>query len=308
MQAKTRLLILSTLSLSLIFTACTKEMLDPIGTAEEMSTHSDDQSRFSNEMDAATRDANEAMEYGSFFRTNTPPSAALGCDATMTFDSLADARRITITYNSTSCQNGRLRSGKLILSIPQNVRWRDAGAVVTLEFQNMTVKRTSDDKTITFNGTYSITNVTGGLLSELAQRANIVHTIVSNNVNILFDDGTQRTWKVARRREFSYDNGIKVSITGLHTDGTTTNISEWGTNRFGKAFSTSITSPLVVRQDCSFRLVSGAIRHDRLMGNAIVVFGLDANGESTNCPTGNYYYKLTWTGPGGMSYSVILPY
>jgi len=46
----------------------------------------------------------------------------------------------------------------------------------------------------------------------------------------------------------SYDNGAVGSETGTHTEGTTTGVAVWGTNRFGDAFSWVIAAPLVVRQ------------------------------------------------------------
>jgi hypothetical protein len=128
-------------------------------------------------------------------------------------------------------------------------------------------------------------------------------------MSVTFDNGSQRTWMVAVQRVFTYNNGVVITSTGTHTDGSNINIAEWGTNRFGHAFSTSILEPLVVRQDCSFRLVSGKVKHTAPAVTATATFGLDASGNPTGCPgTGHYYYKLEWTGPGGNLHTVILPY
>jgi hypothetical protein len=100
-----------------------------------------------------------------------------------------------------------------------------------------------------------------------------------------------------------------VTITGTHTDGNNTGIAEWGTNRFGGAFATSIVEPLVVRQDCNYRLVSGKVKHTTPLVTATATFGLNANGEPTSCPgLGAYYFKVLWTGPNGNSITVIRPY
>jgi hypothetical protein len=127
-------------------------------------------------------------------------------------------------------------------------------------------------------------------------------------MTITFDDNSQRTWNVARKKVFTYDNGAVLTITGNHTDGNNNQIAEWGTNRFGNAFTTSITQPLVFRQDCLFRLTGGEVKHQGF-ATATVTFGLDANGAATSCPgTGHYYYKLSWTGPAGNTHNIILPY
>jgi hypothetical protein len=130
-------------------------------------------------------------------------------------------------------------------------------------------------------------------------------------MSITFDDGTQRTWSVSRQRVFSLsNNNLVVTITGTHTDGATTGICEWGLNRYGNAFTTAITAPLVLRQDCNYRLTAGSILQSRLGITAAITFGLDANGNATSCPgvLASYYYKLVWTGLNGVSYTFILPY
>jgi hypothetical protein len=115
-------------------------------------------------------------------------------------------------------------------------------------------------------------------------------------------------WQVATRRVFTYDGGIVLTITGNNTIGSTEGIAEWGVNRFGHDFMTTITQPLVIRQDCAFRLTSGEVSHSGF-GTATVTFGLDINGDPSSCPgTGHYYFKLTWTGPNGGTISKILPY
>jgi hypothetical protein len=147
------------------------------------------------------------------------------------------------------------------------------------------------------------------LLINLPALGTITHAITSNGLSITFDDGAQRNWQVAKQRVFTYNNGIVITASGTHTEGTVTNVAEWGTNRFGNSFTTSTIDPLVVRQDCNGRLTSGKLRHVTQGFNATVTFGLDAQGNPTGCPgTAAYYFKLVWTGPGGLSHTYILPY
>ena len=167
-----------------------------------------------------------------------------------------------------------------------------------------------DNKSITINGTKTITNVSGGRLRDLATHGPITHDIASPGLTILFDNGTTRTWQVAKERVFSYNNGVEITTTGLHTDGTTTGISEWGTNRNGNTFVTAITQPLVIRQDCDFRLTSGVVTHSRSAATVVATFGLDSTGAPTTCPGvgGHYYFKIVWTNANGIVRTYILPY
>jgi hypothetical protein len=296
-------------SLSFLFTSCQKDSTPANDYTTETSAHSDDQSRFSNEVDAVANDADVTLETTPGFYGRGEQVQSLICDATIVVDTLSNPRTITITYNGTNCLGNRTRTGVVVLSMAQGVRWKNAGAVLNVSFQNLKITRLSDNKSITINGTQTYTNVSGGLLINLPASGTITHTITSNNMSVTFDNAAQRNWQVARQRVFTYNNGIVISTTGTHTEGGVSGIAEWGTNRFGNAFTTVITQPIIHRQDCSFRLVSGKVAHATNLFNANVTFGLDASGVPTSCPgAGTYYMKIEWTGPGGVPRSVILPY
>ena len=310
MKARILLLTAATFSLILIFTACKKET-SPGNTdyTTEASAQSDDQSRFSSEVDGVSNDANLALESTSSFAGRGNQVQTLICNATVVIDSLSNPRTITITYNGPSCFGYTTRTGVVVLSMPANTRWRNAGAAITVTYQNLQITRLSDNKSITINGSHVYTNVSGGLLINLPTLGTITHTITSSNMSVTFDNGSQRTLQVAKQRVFTYTNGVVITTTGTHSEGGVTGIAEWGTNRFGHSFTTSIVQPLVIRQDCNLRLVSGQVHHVTTGFNATATFGLDANGNPTTCPgTGNFYMKIEWTGIGGNTHTVILPY
>lgn len=308
---KARLLSLAALVLtvSFLFTACTKEASnDETDYTTESATHSDDQNRFSNEVDGVANDINIQLEATpGFGRTGRIES--LICDATIAVDTVSNPRTITITYNGTNCLGNRTRTGVVIVAMAQGTHWANPGAVLTVTYQNLKITRLSDNKSITINGTQTFTNVSGGLLINLPTLPAITHTITSNNMSVKFDDNSIRSWQVARKRVFTYAGGVVITVTGMHTDGTTTGIAEWGTNRFGNTFTTAITSPLIFKQDCSFRLTTGVVTHTTTHFNATVTFGLNAAGNPTSCPgAGNYYLKIVWTGPLGVAHTAIYPY
>jgi hypothetical protein len=314
MKTNIKLIMAFAIAMSVVFTSCKKtDAVDNTDNSTELSTHSEDQARVSGDVDDVADDVNGIIdEYSAFTgsRTyNTDNPSDVICNGTAVMDSTSTDRRITITYNGANCIGNRIRQGIVIVTMPLTSRWRDAGAVLTVTTQSLRITRVRDNKSITISGTQTYTNVSGGLLRNLATLGSITHDINSTGITVTFDNNSQRSWQVARRRVFSYNNGIVITVTGTHTDGTITGISEWGTNRFGNNFVTSITQPMVVRQDCNFRLVSGEVKHQRLAANIVTTFGLDSAGIPTGCPgNGTYYFKTVWTGINGVVRTVILPY
>ena len=290
------------------FSSCQKDT-ESADYSAETAAHSDDQNRFSGEVDAAANDVVLTLDATAGFAGRGQDIQSLICDATVAVDTMSNPRTITITYNGTNCIGNRTRTGVIVVSMAQGIRWKNAGAQINVSFQNLRITRVSDNKSILINGTQTYTNVSGGLLINLPVLNTITHTITSSNMSVTFDNNSQRTWQVARQRVFTYNNGVAITVTGLHTENGISGIAEWGTNRFGNSFTSAITQPLVFRQDCSFRLGSGKVEHRTAYFNATATFGLDASGNPTGCPgASSYYMKIVWTGPAGNTRSAILPY
>jgi hypothetical protein len=304
--------VIAFLSISLFFTSCKKNDATNSGTTTEaeLKTQSDDQERFTSETDAVADDANAELENSGLSNVGeTPQTPELPrvCDYTVAIDTTAATRTITVTYSG-DCLGNRKRSGTVVISFTPNFRWAQAGSSFTVTYQNLKITRNSDGKAITLNGSKTITNISGGKLRNLATRGSaIIHEISSSSMSVTFDNGSQRLWQIAKRRTFTYDNGIVIAISGVGT--ASAGLAEWGTNRFGKEFTNSILEPLVIKQSCDFRLVSGKTAHTVGDFSSSVTFGLDAAGMPvTSCPSGAFYYKAIWTGPNGTTYTVIAPY
>ena len=304
-------LLIATLSFGLFFTSC-KKIDKTNDNTEEFKMQSDDQSRFTNETDAVANDANTALEnMGGSYGGETPTTPLLPsiCDAAIVVDTASTPRKITITYNGLNCSGTRTRTGSVVISFAPSFRWNNPGANYSVTYQNLRITRISDNKSITINGTKTVTNVTGGRLRTLATRGSaIVHELTSSNMSITFDDGSSRTWQVAKRRTFTYSDGIVISVTGIAPTSIGAGVAEWGTNRNGNAFTTTFNSPLVVRQSCGFRLVSGQVTHNVLSASLSVTFGLNAEGNPVNSCVLLLFYKVVWTGASGVSVSFIRPY
>ncbi len=311
MQSKIRLLTAVALCMSIAFVSCKKNDTTNPTTDQttELTAHSDDETTVSTETDALADDANIAIESNASFNGKVENTLGTICNATAVADSTSDIKKITLTYSGLNCAGNRSYAGVVVLSMAKGAHWKDAGAVLTINVQNLKITRVRDNKSVVINGIKTITNVSGGKIKDLASRGTITNLIASNGITLTFDNGTQRTWQIAKQRVFTYNNGIVITTSGTHTEGAVTGIAEWGLNRFGNAFTTSTTTPLVVREDCNYRLVSGEVKHSRLAADITVTFGLDASGAATTCPgTGTYYFKLVWAGANGLSKTVILPY
>jgi hypothetical protein len=301
---------ISALLLAVTIISCDKKGSDDDATNfdEEAAAQSDDQYSFSSQIDAVAADANLVISTNGSLTGREHDVVAGLCNATFTANTAGDPKTVTITYNGANCINTYSRTGTVTVSMPANTTWKTAGAVVTVTYNNLVVTRTIDSKSITINGSHTITNVSGGLLVNLANGP-ITHSVTSQGISVKFGNETARTWKVSRQQVYSYNNGIVLTISGTHTEGNVTGIAEWGTNRFGREFTSVISEPLVFRQDCNFRLTAGQVKHTVPVFNATATFGLDTNGESASCPgLGAYYCKINWTGPNNNSHTVIFPY
>ncbi len=197
MQTNFRLLSVAALTLVISFTACNKNNDPKPQDSTELTVHSEDQSRVSAEMDAVTNEVNAAIEADGSF-TGRQQNITTICNATAVADTSGNPWTITITYNGANCMGSHTRTGVVVVSKPAGVRWRDAGAAITVTYQNVKITRVADNKSITINGSHTLTNVSGGLLVNLSTLNQITHRIASQGMSIKFDDNTTRTWQVAR--------------------------------------------------------------------------------------------------------------
>jgi hypothetical protein len=210
---------------------------------------------------------------------------------------------ITINFDGTTCNNVS-KTGSIVATLENftsGTRWKDAGAVLKLEFQNVKVTKISSGKSLTLSGTHYITNTTGGVAWKVLQglaTSTVTHKHVADNFTITFDDGTQRVWSVRRSRTFSVSGQvISVTVTGDTTINGQANVEAWGTNRKGNTFTTAVTTAISSNNTCGYyKPVTGELNHIVSNKSMNVLFGVDASGTqvSSSCP---YGVKITYTGP-----------
>ncbi len=300
--------------LGAFITGCKKSngptQVSPIDDATQQSVTAGDQSKIENETNQCMDDANTALQGISTTRgVESFPFCNITIDSSQKATGL-----IVLNYNGNNCDNTKSRSGSISIQLPYNgstvTRWRVQGAKITLTFNNYKVTNLIENKSLTLNGTHSITNVSGGVVADLLTNPNsIVHKVRANMV-LTFDDGTNRTWGAARTRTFSISNSIiSASIAGDTAVSGYSNTAMWGTNRIGETFEISIPTPVVFNiygGTCLYRPLSGVRILNGLAHVLTVTYGVDANGNAaTGCP---YGYKANWINGQGVAKQIIKPY
>lgn len=311
--SKTVLLTLAVAGLA--FTSCKKDSSNDPQNADEsgmFSQQSGDENNAATMADMSMDDAEIAMS-GSSMSHKTASFPGL-CNAIVDTANIS-AGAITITYTGTSCDGLRSRSGSITAQIVNypTVHWKDAGAVMTITYTNFKVTSLITNKSVTLNGTHTITNVTGGLVARIGISPNpsaITRKIRSSNMSLTFDDGTQRTWSVARRRTWTGTSGNATSLTiaGDTNVNSNPNTAEWGINRAGNAFSTAFSTPVTLTSACGWYAPTGGVKmHCFNSRTATVTFGTDANGNPSpsGCPN---HYKISWTSLAGAQKTYIGTY
>lgn len=235
------------------------------------------------------------------------------CGATVD-TTLISQGQVTVTYNGANCNGTRTRTGSIVLQLPYDAGtgvvtpWSDAGSTFTITYNAFQVTSVSTGKSITFNGTRTITNVSGGLVDASSTFTTPIVHHVTGIMQMTFDNGTSRTWNSDRTRTIARTNGVTtITITGNATQGGYSNVGMWGINRLGNTFYVSIDSPVVLSSTCDYNPVSGIRIHHGVIRELTVTYGVDVSGNlvTSGCP---YGFKLNWTDRNGNPKQAVISY
>ncbi len=283
--------------------SCKKDSTESSTTTDDTAAqmqHSTDESNQTTESEYALNDANDAMNNSSFGKSFSIVGA--------TIDSVVGDKKVVITYNGNNVDGTRNRTGQITVQLTSGNHWRDANAVITITFTNFKVTRNATGKSLTFNGTHTVTNVSGGLVSTLTNGNSVTHKI-EGTMNVTFDDGTTRSWMITRQRIIGLTStgSVYVSISGFGTKDGLTNIVVQGTNRVGGVFYTIISTPVIFSSSCSWTPISGVKVHKGIDREITVTFGVDQSGNAvtSTCP---YGFKINWTNIKGDAKQAVISY
>ncbi len=266
----------------------------------EQSEMSGDESTHNNELESSLNEA-DAVAGASGFGKGATVSGATIDDSTF-----IGSKKIVITYNGLSGDGLRMRTGEVTMQLITGTKWSDAGAVMKIDAKDLRITKQSSGKSIVINGTHYITNVSGG---RAWLNPSVTHK-VRGNTEVAFDNGTKRSWQVARVRTFTNNSGVlTATIAGDTTINGYSNVVVWGTNRRGISFYTQITQPIVFNSICTNRPISGIKIHNGLSKAITVTFGVDVAGNPTTggsgCP---YGLKINWQDRKNNTRTAVISY
>jgi hypothetical protein len=210
---------------------------------------------------------------------------------------------LIVNFDGTTNCNGRIRSGQVKLTLQNytnGTRWRDVNAVLKVDFIDYKVTRVSDNKSLTFNGTKNITNVSGGnaALLILGFQNNLIHRVTGNNIQVKFDDGKTSIFNIARKWTHTWANNVYTVVgEGEGTLNGKNNLENWGTTRNGENFTSQVLEPVKWNSICGpHKPISGKLEIvvDSKDFSFLTTFGVDNNGNvvTGSCPWG---LKVEWT-------------
>lgn len=297
---KTRILIVAVIALGMIavLPSCRKNRI----VKNETGQVSEDNSNIQQGIDAAVVDGSNSATNNAMINGRVQGMAPDVCGATAD-TTLRSQGIITLNFDGTTNCNGRIRAGKIRLTLVDYTagkRWKDVGAVLKFDFIDYKVTRSSDSKSLTFNGTSNLTNTSGGnvVLMVLGFQPNVIHRVDGTGINVKFDDGKTSTFNVSRQYTHTYSNSVyQVKGEGTGNRNSLPNIENWGTTRDGDEFTSQVTEPVIWNSTCGAgKPVAGKldIKVASKDFGLITTLGTDNSGNvvSGGCPWG---LKVEWT-------------
>jgi hypothetical protein len=259
-----------------------------------------------------TNDVNSALTAHS---SKAIDSTAINA-CTITVDTIAggDSLQITMVYNGFNTGHNFTRTGTVIITKPIGKHWSDAGCIVSFQYINLAITKVSSGKKFTFNGNRQFENYSGGRIIDLGSTTIPTQTVehrITGAMQITFENGTTRIWNISRTRTWTgtFPSALVLTIgsTGA-SSGVYTNLVEYGTNRNGEAFYTSINTPIEYSESCYWDPIWGSFTH-QIPGkskSATVTFGYNSSDQLVIQGTCADFYRLDWT-VNGVPGTIYLP-
>ncbi len=294
--------------------ACKKES-DELD--EETKQFNDDSNFYKNESSQADDDINNQLRDISVFGKGgnlSWPSVLSSplCGASIDSSQLAQKILFFNFDGVTPCFSpSRTRAGQIKVELISGQYWKDAGAVLKLTYNNFKVTRLSDNKSVMFNGVKTLTNINGNdWLGFLLGTSSLKYRERALNILVNFDNGSNAIWNSARTTQWNYtpaSQRISFTANGDTTLNGFSTVDSWGTNRFGKSFTTYYNTPWQSNSYCGFwRPVNGEFIHNVNGGDFRFNLGVDKNGNPSTLDCA-YGFKVTWS-KDGKTASVVLSY
>jgi hypothetical protein len=321
--------ILMALWMALSISSCKKESGYSITqTTDDSQTQAiiaDDELFVNNEFEQVVNDAVSATAISSTTSGDVPPTQTGNALFTTVTGAVIDTSRIdsgliTITYFGTNADHTIGRSGVVKIKHALNgsgnvIPWKTIGAIAEITFDQYEIVVLATNKSLWFNGSGTVSNVTGELMPNIANSAIVPgDTLVDKiraQINFTFNDNVSTiktwNWNLSLHRVFNGVNPvITCSVSGDTAIDDMNNVALWGTNRFDENFYTCTSAPVMTNISGSSFLnkpLSGLKVIKAIPEQLTITFGVDSQGDLQT--SGNPYgYKITWFRAGSQQ-SVI---
>lgn len=282
-----------------------KDKSDAEKQVDESGQSSTDSRTAMGENDQAVNDINESI--GNYTKLLGKGTGVTGTPCGLTIDTTGmSSGSLTLNYTGVTCKN-RTRTGTIKLAIVNytaGARWKNAGTVIKVEFDNYKVTRASDGKFIILNGTQNLTNITGGSWWELLivkTQTSVATSVTGTNLKCTFEDGKTATYNINRKFTYTFPGDVLTCTgEGIGTSGALNNLENYGTTRDGDAFTSQVNTPIVWNLTCGpWAPIQGVVnvKVATKTFDLKCTFGVDKNGSPTTvganqCP---YGWKLEWS-------------
>jgi len=290
------------LSIGFYLTSCKKNQ----EFKNETGAVSEDTKNIQSAIDGAVDDANKSVSDNSNMggRLSSQSAAATFTPCGFTIDTTQRSQGIlTLNFDGTSNCDNHIRSGNIKVTLRNYTagkHWRDSGSVLQLDYTNYKVKRASDNKSITFNGTTTVTNIEGGnwVTLVLAFSPRLVHKVEGNNLKATFDDGKITTFNLSRKFTYTFANNVLTAKgIGEGSFNGKNNLENWGTTRDGDEYTSEVKEIVVWNSICGWNKPKSGKLEITVASKEfsfLTTLGVDQSGNlatSATCPWG---LKVEW--------------
>ena len=304
MKAKTifrKAIILVVICTISVVTGCKKDRTTEVSSPDTSSLQqlAKDDAQVQASDNEITNDVNNAITSKSAKAVDSIYACTITVD---TIGANKDTLQITMVYAGFNAGHNFTRTGTVIVTKPLGIPWSAQNCSVNFKYESLSITKVSTGKKFIFNGNRLFTNVSGGRIVDLGSTtiptSSVEHSI-TGAMQITFEDGTTRTWNISRTRTWggTYPSALTLTVgsTGASSGGFS-NLVEYGTNRNGEAFYTSINTPILYSQACGWNPIWGGFTHQipGIPKSATVTFGYNISDQQVTEGTCADFYKLDW--------------
>ena len=233
---------------------------------------------------------------------------------------ILDSAIVRLNYYGKNADNNKGRTGLVTIQLARDgsghvIPWRTPGAVMNITFEQYEVIVLATNVSLWINGTATVTNSTGGLLTTQSKiifpTGDSLQDKVDANISFTYNDNTglivTYAWNIYQTRMFNIQNSMLTStIRGDTSVSGSTGISTSGNTRLGNVFYTQITKPIVQTISSSYTLsnpLSGQKVIHGIPESITTDYGVNSSGNIVQ--SNPYGYKMTWIHNGGQAMCVV---